>query len=48
MGDVVDCNQAEAGCALLSEIPDFSLPLNFGVSRIVLQFHSCIVAGWFL
>ena len=36
-------NEAGAGCALLVEVADFSLPLSFGINRIFLQFHSCTV-----
>ena len=37
------CNEVGAGCFLLPEFGHFLLPLNFGINRMFLQFHSCIV-----
>ena len=39
----LDLDEAGAGCVLLAEVADFSLPLSFGINRIFLQFHSCTV-----
>ena len=35
-------------CLLFPELGDFLFPLNLGIDRIFLQFHSCIVPQWSL
>ena len=34
-------NEAGAGCLVLAELADSSLPFNFGINRIFFQFHYC-------